>query len=223
VVVSPAALGPAKPLKVADGLVVITVKAEHRTRVLHLELASNSRRPVAPPLPARSSQEKLAASTSDDSSENAADAPVALSSRPQLRLDVRLHGVGVSLVSAAPQELLYVTVGDITFFFSDSPAQKILETSVVRPRRAPPACRPGHARADNTGLLRCTLWPCATRQGVLQIDNQLNRPVYPMVLYRVPPRADSARAAQAAALPTLRASAVIEASGIVTRTAGGSQ
>jgi len=39
-----------------------------------------------------------------------------------------------------------------------------------------------------------------------------------MVLYRVPPRTDSARAAKAAALPTLRASAVIEASGTVTRT-----
>ena len=85
------------------------------------------------------------------------DAPIALSSRPQLRLDVRLHGVGVSLVSAAPQELLYVTVGDIMFFFSDSPAQKILEASVVRP-----IVRLVHAYGDilalKRTLVRCTLW-----------------------------------------------------------------
>ena len=56
---------------------------------------------------------------------------------------------------------------------------------------------------------------CArAHQDVLQIDNQLNRPVYPIVLYRMQPKTEAAaRARKESTVPALRAAAVIAKGG----------
>ena len=144
--VNPAVLGPAAPLHYKGGMLVAVVHAERSTRVIRLDTlddlsarrpAVQAQAPVAVPPSTDNAAASASASQAGGSSTGTAHDPsaadkTALSTRPNLSVQVSLAGLGISVVSAAPQELLYLTIGDTRVFFSDSDAQTVAQASVVR-------------------------------------------------------------------------------------------
>jgi hypothetical protein len=154
--IDPAVIGPAAPFQFRGGLIVTVVVAERNTRVIRLDGLANSA-PARPVPAAATTTISKATSSSTPAAPATPQAPVptaavpTLSTRPDLFLQLQLAGIGVSVVSAAPQELLFVSLGGLDVLYSDSPAQTIVEASLVR----------GRLRKNGAGGARCGVCACA--------------------------------------------------------------
>ena len=137
---NPAVLGPAQPFKFKGGFVIAVVEAERHTRVVRLDglVDQAADGAAAPNTTAVAKARGKGKGKLDDAlvaldvAATATARPSSLSTRPNIHLQVKLAGIGISVISATPQELLFVTLGDLDVFYSDSDAQTVLEATIVR-------------------------------------------------------------------------------------------